>query len=122
VIERQPDDFTCGPTCLQAVYNYYGDHVPISEVIAGVETVIGGGTLAVNLASHALERGYGAVLYTYDLNVFDPTWFALPVEQFLEKLRAQQRAKRDPRLQVAASAYMRFLKAGGELRFEELQE
>lgn len=42
----QPDDTTCGPTCLQAVYNYYGDNVSVEEVIAGVRVLPEGGTLA----------------------------------------------------------------------------
>ena len=25
----QPDDSTCGPTCLHAVYRYHGDDVPL---------------------------------------------------------------------------------------------
>ena len=27
-IQAQPDEVTCGPTCLHALYNYYGDDVP----------------------------------------------------------------------------------------------
>jgi len=34
-----------------------------------------GGTLAVNLANHALRRGYRALIVTYNLTVFDPSWF-----------------------------------------------
>ena len=28
-IQAQPDDLTCGPTCLHAVYRYFGDDVSI---------------------------------------------------------------------------------------------
>ena len=27
----QPDDTTCGPTCLHAVYGYYDDSIPLQE-------------------------------------------------------------------------------------------
>src|SRR5262249_1472255 len=27
----QPDDFTCGPTCLHAIYRYLGDEVPLDK-------------------------------------------------------------------------------------------
>ena len=27
-IQRQPDDVSCGPTCLHAVYRYFGDELP----------------------------------------------------------------------------------------------
>lgn len=63
----QPNDTTCGPTCLQAVYRYYGDDVGLGEVIAQVPSLTAGGTLAVMLAGHALRRGYRATIYTYNL-------------------------------------------------------
>ncbi len=116
---RQPDDTTCGPTCLHAVYGYYGDQLPLEEVIAGIEPLPGGGTLAVSLACHALERGYAAEIFTYNLQVFDPTWFA-PGVSIAERLEQQLAAKSDPKLAVAIGNYLRFLSLGGRLRFEEL--
>jgi hypothetical protein len=29
----QPDDTTCGPTCLHAVYRYRGHEIPLDQVI-----------------------------------------------------------------------------------------
>ena len=72
----QPDDATCGSACLQAVYAFYGDELPLDEVVRGVTPLDTGGTLAVYLACHALRRGYDATLYTYNLHMFDPTWFS----------------------------------------------
>ena len=74
-IQAQPDEVTCGPTCLQALYNYYGDTVALTDVIRGCAKLKFGGTLAVMLGHHTLQRGYRAHIYTYNLNVFDPTWF-----------------------------------------------
>ncbi len=76
-IQAQPDDTTCGPTCLQAVYNYFDDEVPLPQVISEVPALSAGGTLAVLLGEHALRRGYDATIYTYNLEVFDPSWFHL---------------------------------------------
>ena len=76
----QPDDATCGPTCLHAVYGYYGDRLPLEDVIAETPTLPGGGTLGAYLGCHALRRGYKAKLYTFDLSVFDVTWFAPGVD------------------------------------------
>jgi ABC-type bacteriocin/lantibiotic exporter with double-glycine peptidase domain len=75
-IKSQPDDTTCGPTCLHAVYTYFGDKISLDKVIGQVKQLKGGGTLAVLLGCHALRRGYRAKLYTFNLQVFDPTWFA----------------------------------------------
>jgi hypothetical protein len=119
-IERQPDDSTCGPTCLRAVYHYFGDDVPLDEVIAGVRTLEAGGTLAVNLANHALRRGYRALIQTYNLTVFDPTWFSGRTPDLAERLRAQAKVKDDPKLVEATDAYLEFLSLGGELVMEDL--
>jgi hypothetical protein len=119
-IQRQPDDSTCGPTCLQAVYRYLGDDVSLEEVVAGVRTLESGGTLAVDLANHALRRGYKALIFTYNLTVFDPSWFTGRVPDLAERLREQSRLKQDPKLSEATEAYLEFLSLGGELEMEDL--
>ncbi|MFN4258060.1 MAG: C39 family peptidase [Gemmataceae bacterium] len=119
-IQPQPDDFTCGPTCLDSIYRYYGDPLPLKQVIAEVPQLEGGGTLAVYLACHALKRGYEAVTYTYNLNIFDPTWFELDVPRLEERLLAQKACKPSPKLHHATDAYMEYLQLGGELRFQDL--
>jgi hypothetical protein len=115
----QPNETTCGPTCLQAVYRYYGDNVDLQQLINEVPALAGGGTLAVFLACHALRRGYSAKIFTYNLQIFDPTWFR-PGVRISERLRKQMAAKNDPKLHIATLAYMDYLSLGGELRFEEM--
>jgi len=119
-IAPQPDEITCGPTCLQALYRYYQDPISLEQTIAEVPMLEEGGTLAVLLACHALQRGYRATIYTYKLQLFDPSWVELPTEQVAGKLRAQAQFKTDPKLQVATAAYLRFLELGGELRARDL--
>lgn len=115
----QPDDTTCGPTALHAVYRYYGDPVGIGDVIAEVPMLADGGTLAVMLGCHALSRGFAATLFTYNLQMFDPTWFAPDVD-LADRLRRQADAKPIPKLQAASAAYLEYLRLGGVIRFEEL--
>lgn len=117
----QPDDVTCGPTCLHAVYGYYGDHLPLEQVIGEVTPLGSGGTLAVFMGCHALSRGFDATLYTYNLDTFDPTWFADRGAGLAERLRLQAEVKRGPKLAVATRAYLDFLELGGQIRFEELR-
>lgn len=118
-IRRQPSDSSCGATCLHAVYDYFGDPLPLRQVVDEVPELPLGGTLAVTLALHALRRGYKAKLFTYNLQVFDPTWFA-PEVDLAAKLRAQRSAKRNAKLRGATDHYLEFLELGGEVRFEEL--
>jgi hypothetical protein len=118
----QPDDTTCGPTCLHAVYRYWGDEIPLAQVIATTRRLPTGGTLGVILANHALERGYRVTVYTYNLQVFDPTWFDPGVPDMRARIERQLEFKKSRRLHAAAHAYMRFLDNGGELRFADLSE
>ena len=116
----QPDETTCGPTCLHAAYGYYGDSVPLSDLIVQIPALDEGGTFAALLGAHALSRGYRADLYTYNLRVFDPTWFPVEREVVLGKLQARRAARPFPRLQLAIDAYGEFLRRGGDVHFQDL--
>lgn len=119
-IKAQPNDVTCGPTCLHGVYDYYGDVIPLKEVIEQVGQLSTGGTLAVLLGIHALNRGYDATIYTFNLHVFDPSWFKGKVD-LVEKLKAQMVAKADNEVLISASeSYLTFLSLGGHIKFESL--
>ena len=74
-IQPQPDNTTCGPTCLHALYRFHGDEMELEQTIAEVPKLEEGGTLAVLLGCHALARGFDAHIITCNLQVFDPTWF-----------------------------------------------
>ncbi|UCF33937.1 MAG: C39 family peptidase [Phycisphaerales bacterium] len=116
----QPDDMTCGPTCLHAVYRYFGDPLDLQTVIDEVTRLENGGTLAVMLANHALRRGYRSTIYTYNVQFFDPTWFGRSGIDLCAKLEAQVAAKKDEKLRVATDAYLEYLRLGGRIRFEDL--
>jgi hypothetical protein len=117
----QPDNITCGPTCLHAIYRYFGDEIPLHQVVSEVPQIATGGTLAVYLAVHALRRGYNATIYSYNLQIFDPTWASARSEEIAEKLKIQASYKKaDPGLEIATKGYLEFLELGGELRFEVL--
>jgi hypothetical protein len=115
----QPDEATCGPTCLHTVFTYWGENEPLQAVIGRARRLEHGGTLAVFLACDALRKGYRATIYTYNITVFDPTWFAGGVD-IAERLERQRRVKDDYRLQHATEGYLEFLRLGGTLRFAEL--
>jgi len=119
-IQRQPDDLTCGATCLHAVYRYFGHEIPFAELINDVPTLEDGGTLGVLLATHALAQGYDATIFTWNLDLFDPTWFDLPSGEIPAKLRARAAAKKDPKLRFAARACAEFLDRGGKIELRDL--
>lgn len=120
-MEQQPDDETCGPACLHGVYRHFGDRVPLERLIADIHTLDKGGTLDVFLANHALRRGYDATILTYNLDLFDPTWFELPSDEIRARLRSQAKAKHWRRLQTATRGYDEFLRLGGRLQLRDLE-
>ncbi len=130
-IHWQPNDVTCGPTCLHAVYRFFADPVSLAEVVASARALpgeqLGRGTLAVMLGIDALRRGYTAHLITFNLQVFDPTWFDRTTgeadERLLSVRLAQQlAAKRSlgPKFALATEAYMEFLSLGGTIATQDL--
>jgi hypothetical protein len=80
-----------------------------------------GGTLDVFLANHALRRGYDVTIYTYNVDLFDPTWFALRSDAIRERLAAQAKVKPWSRLQAATPGYDEFLRLGGKLELRDLE-
>jgi hypothetical protein len=119
----QPDDESCGPTCLYAIYQHYGLNITYEEVVSQVERSISGGTLAPMLGKHALQQGFKATLYVNNLEMYDPTWFHHDYDggNFLrEKLMEQMRRKRNRFLAKGTHAVLDFIVLGGEIRFHTL--
>ncbi len=115
-IQTQPDDVTCGPTSLHSVYEYYGDHISLEQTITEAKSVVTGGTLAPLLAIHALKRGYQCLIYAYNIDIFDPTWFnhqKLNNQQLIEKLTLQLNHKNMLRIIESSEAYIHYLELGG---------
>lgn len=127
-MEPQPDDSACGPTCLHAIYRHYGDPISLAQVLRETERLYHGGTLASLLGAHALRRGYRATIHTYNLQVWDPTWFGSngrggyrvrDTEAVCRKLTQQLRRKGGRRLRADTTGYVEFLKRGGEVHMED---
>ncbi len=122
-IQTQPDDETCGPTCLYALYQHYNINISFDAVVQQVERVRSGGTLGPLLGKHALHQNFNATLYVNNLNVFDPTWFKEiepSSDMLISKLNAQLHYKKDKALVEASTAYREYLELGGKIRFRTL--
>ncbi|WP_133130900.1 C39 family peptidase [Legionella yabuuchiae] len=119
-INTQPDDETCGPTCLHAIYQYLGLKISLEQVIVDVERSLSGGTLAPLLGKHALAKGFETTIYINNLDIFDPTWFKndeVPSDILISKLDAQMKHKWDKDIIQSSIAYQQFLEMGGTVRF-----
>ena len=117
---EQPDDVTCGPTCLAKVYQYYGFARPLDAIIAETPRNPDGGTLAVNLGISAMGHGFRPTIYPFGLRVFDPTWRGLARAELLERLRRRAETVDNRRLERAVRAYQEYIARGGKVRFAEL--
>jgi hypothetical protein len=115
----QPDDTSCGPTCLHAIYRYYGIDFPLAELITDIESLDKGGTLGVVLANHALQSGFKVTLFTYNLLIFDPTWFNGKTD-IEDKLRMRARFTTSGKQRFAIKQYRQFLSNGGQIRLEDM--
>ncbi|MEW6073548.1 MAG: C39 family peptidase [Planctomycetota bacterium] len=120
-IQKQPDAAACGPTCLHAIYRYWGDDIPLDRLLAEVRIVKGGGTLGVLLALDALARGYRTTIVTWNLLVFDPSWFTPPGGHLKERLVARAEAREEPKLRFATRAYVEYLDRGGRVEYRDLE-
>lgn len=123
-IQTQPDDETCGPTCLHAIYEHYGLDFSLPDVISHVPRSRSGGTLAAYLGKDALIKGFEATIYINNLDLFDPTWFSvhgdIPGDVLIAKLAAQKQYKKSAGIIESSDAYSEFIEAGGEVRFQTL--
>ncbi|EMI44337.1 hypothetical protein [Rhodopirellula sp. SWK7] len=132
-IQSQPNDTSCGPTCLAAVYDYWERPVDLAVLLRKIGELDGGGTLAVDLACDALQRGFAASIVTYNLQLFDPTWFNEDGEIesagiLSDRLRRQLDSKQHrsnidvARLTASTQSYLNYLSLGGRVRMQPLDE
>lgn len=119
-ILQQPDDTTCGPTSLHAVYTYHKHNLPLQDVIDSVNALDEGGTFGVMLGLDALKRGFDATLYSFNMKLFDPSWSDLSPEELFNKLEQQKKYKKGKRFDIATKAYQEFLKLGGKVVLNEV--
>lgn len=122
-IYTQPDDETCGQTCLHAIYNYYGLDITLDKIIAEVQRAYSGGTLAPHLAIHALKNKFHTTIYINNLDIFDPSWFEKQEgdsKLIINKLEEQMKYKWDRNLHQASQAYIEYLQYGGKIKFHTL--
>ncbi len=122
-IDPQPDDETCGPTCLRAIYNYYGKDLDLKPIVQEIDRSLSGGTLAPMLGKHALKLGFSSTLHVNNISIFDPSWFQKnqsPQEELVSKLVLQNQYKKNPSTAQASKAYQRYLELGGQIRHDTI--
>lgn len=116
----QPDDVSCGPTCLAKVLEYWGDAGRLPDLMRRTRRNSDGGTLAVFLGLEALAHGYRVRMWSYNTWIFDPTWFGLDAKALRAKVRGRERVVRDPKMRAVLRGYDEFLSAGGIVSWREL--
>lgn len=119
-LPSQPTDTSCGPTCLHGLYRFYGRDLSIDQLLDEIESVPGGGTLGVLLGNHALLHGFSVHMSTWNLRIFDPTWFPSAPDALAARLRASLPRRHKPKLRQAIQAYIRFCELGGGISMDVL--
>lgn len=115
----QPDDESCGISCLYSIYKYHGIDVSYEHLVQEVDRSLSGGTLAPLLGKNALLHGCNVTLYTNNLILFDPTWFNHPNDSndFLAQKLIEQLKRKNPRLLGATHLFLEYLSLGGKVSF-----
>jgi hypothetical protein len=67
-----------------------------------------------------LQQGFQATIYTFNLTVFDPSWFFGKVDIVERLLRQRAEKVDDQRVQEVTAGYVEFLRLGGRLRLTDL--
>lgn len=119
-ILTQPDCISCGPTCLQSIYNYYDDIISLDTLTKRVPSLTHGGTLAVLLGCDALNNGYHVTLHSTNIRLLDPSWFRQKNISLREKLTTQLQYTTEEKRYEATNAYIKFLSLGGTINFAQL--
>lgn len=112
-IEPQPTIVACGPTCLHAVYRYFGREISIATIVDEVNHKVVEGCFDGALGVHAICAGLSARIASVNLRVLDPSWFV--GHGIREALVAAGNKTSELSLKNAALAYAAFVNAGGEL-------
>ncbi|MDP2768543.1 MAG: hypothetical protein Q8O81_01770 [Giesbergeria sp.] len=107
---------------MHSLYRFHGRERDLNQLLLEIPSLDLGGTLEVHLANHALQSGFQVTLYTYNLELFDPTWFHLSPSDFHTNLRRRQEKTRErpSKFHEAIDAYLQFLELGGCLRMRDL--
>ena len=74
----QPDETTCGPTCLHAIYRYWQEDEPLSEVIARTGKSSRAARWPYSWRATPCARATAPRSIPITSTVFDPTWFTDP--------------------------------------------
>ena len=119
-VDPQPTVTSCGPTCLEALYSYYGVDNIRGKLIDQIQYTEDGGTLGVILGTDALERNFQVTIHTHNLMVFDPTWFDIKQEQLALKLRLQSQTSKSAKTRQASNYYAQFIEKSGQILFRSL--
>lgn len=119
-IHSQPDDISCGATCLHAIYQHYGINLDLNKLIKKIGNIKGGGTLAALLGINALKQGCKSTIYTWNFTVFDCSWKNLSTRDLQRKLSKHAKHTKNRKSLHTIEASLKFLKLGGEIKFELL--
>jgi hypothetical protein len=111
----QPDEVTCGPSCLSSVLRFHGIDADLSAVMPLVTRNQDGGTLAPWLGQAALGFGIGVRARPLAVQVFDPTWRGLDAASLRDRLALRTAALREGRLRRVHQAWLDYLDAGGQV-------
>lgn len=121
-LKIQPNETSCGPSCLYSIYKMLGAKVSFVKLLSKIQQFQeGGGTLSVVLGIDAIERGYEVDLHAMNINIFDPSWFQLSKNEIKQKLMQRLLLRKNKKKEkFVIRKYIEFIELGGNLIFGDV--
>ncbi|MBI4980177.1 C39 family peptidase, partial [Candidatus Woesearchaeota archaeon] len=126
-IKQPPNE--CEPTCLKQILDYFGIDSNLDDLIKRISgDKFKWHNWDYNTGRVAIEHGLNVIIYTRSAGIFDPTWFDLPTEDLLTKLKEERAYLRTedyvglPSFREDAEAAVSFLENGGKIVFTPISE
>ncbi|MCB9691481.1 MAG: C39 family peptidase [Alphaproteobacteria bacterium] len=117
----QPDEVSCGPTCLAAVLQFHGVDTDVARVRAKTPRNPDGGTFAPYLGRAAIAHGMRVCCHPFAVQVFDPSWWDLPHDEVARRLRLRTEGLKPGRLRRVHEAWLAYMMDGGDVELGELR-
>jgi hypothetical protein len=124
----QTTNNNCSQTALSILLSHFRDATSAEEITQAVpvnadENGDPWGSIAQQLATWCVSRGYSVVMYTFDCQVIDMSWRTLGSQKLLDRIDAAMAARDVPSLGATWSklylqSYANFVRAGGSLHIE----
>jgi peptidase C39-like protein len=120
--EIQPDDTSCGISCLKMLLAFHGISLSFDEMREIIPPLPDIGLYDSHVGKAALDLGFSVTIYSYNYTIFHPLWNHLTRKDLIRHLSTKNKSSMTPLQEFATKSYIEFMEAGGEVLFYPLSK